>query len=322
MTTTGPPPSAGPPDTRPLNRFEVPLPAPLDLDASLAFLRRNGDDLFDRWDGHTLLRVLTVANHHVPVAMHPLRDRHTPVLVVAAVQQPGKPVPAETLRRAVAEQFIADEPAWQRLLAGDPVLARLDAKHPGIRPLRLTDPLYSLVRSISAQQVNLRWAVTLRTRLARHFATAHRIGEHTVHNIDKDRLAGASVAELRELQFSTRKATYLIEAAATAAAGQLDLAELRDLPDTEVIRRLTALHGVGRWTAEWFLARVLARPVVVAGDLVVRKTVGWTYGRTDTPTEDQTRQLTSHWGPAALIAQQLVLETAGGPRESGPGGMR
>lgn len=308
--TTAPMPSAGSsPNARPVHLFEVPLPASLNLDASLASLRRSGDDLFERWDGHTLLRVLTVDDHHVPVVMRPLRDRHA--LVIAVAQRPGKPVPDKALRRVISEQFITDEPAWQRLLANDPALARLDAEHPGIRPLRLTDPLYALVRSISAQQVNLRWAVTLRARLARRFATAHRIGEHTVHSIDTDRLATASVTELRELQFSTRKAAYLIEAATTAAAGQLNLAELRDLTDTEVVRRLTALHGVGRWTAEWFLARVLARPVVVAGDLVVRKTVGWTYGHIDTPTEDQTRQLTGHWGPAALVAQQLVLETAG-----------
>lgn len=310
MTTAASTPSAGSAPNS-LHLFEVPLPAPLDIDASIAFLRRSGDDLFDRWDGHTLLRVLTVDDDHVPMAMRPRRDRHAPALIVAAAPRPGKPLPDKALRRAVAEQFITDEPAWQRLLADDPVLARLDAEHPGIRPLCLTDPLYSLVRSISAQQVNLRWAVTLRARLARRFATAHQIGEHTVHSIDKDRLASANVAELRELQFSSRKAAYLIEAAATAAAGRLNLAELRNLTDTEVIRRLTALHGVGRWTAEWFLARVLARPVVVAGDLAVRKTVGWAYSRIDTPTETQTRQLTAHWGSAALIAQQLVLETVG-----------
>lgn len=308
MTALPLPPAGSSRNARPVHLLEVPLPAPLNLDASLAFLRRSGDDLFERWDGHTLLRVLTVDEHRVPVAMSPLRDR--PALVVAAAGRPGKPVSDNALRRVVMEQFITDEPAWQRLLAKDPVLARLDAEHPGIRPLRLTDPLYALVRSISAQQVNMRWAITLRARLARRFATAHRIGEHTVHSIDPDQLATASVTELRELQFSTRKAAYLIEAAATAAAGQLNLTEFRDLTDTEVIRRLTALHGVGRWTAEWFLARVLARPVVVAGDLAVRKTVGWTYGHLGTPTEDHTRQLTGHWGPAALVAQQLVLEAA------------
>lgn len=148
MTAIPTPQAGSSPNARPVHLFEVPLPAPLNLDASLAFLRRSGDDLFERWDGHTLLRVLTVDDHRVPVAMSPLRDR--PALVVAAAGRPGKPVSDDALRRVVMEQFITDEPAWQRLLAKDPVLARLDAEHPRIRPLRLTDPLYALVRSISA----------------------------------------------------------------------------------------------------------------------------------------------------------------------------
>jgi DNA-3-methyladenine glycosylase II len=75
-----------------------------------------------------------------------------------------------------------------------------------------------------------------------------------------------------------------------------------------VIDVLTKLRGIGKWTAEWFLARGLGRPRVVAGDLGVRKAIGAAYLDGAMPTEDEVRQLTSHWQGAAGVAQQLVLQ--------------
>ena len=76
-----------------------------------------------------------------------------------------------------------------------------------------------------------------------------------------------------------------------------------------MIARLTALHGIGRWTAEWLLARTLGRPRVVAGDLGVRKSVGMAYFEDRMPSEAEVRQATAHWGEAAGVAQQLLLHS-------------
>ena len=89
----------------------------------------------------------------------------------------------------------------------------------------------------------------------------------------------------------------------------LGFAELDSLPDDEVVRRLIAIPGIGRWSAEWYLARTLGRPVVVAGDLGVRKAVGRWYVDGRVPSEDEVRVLTAHWGEAAGVAQQLLLES-------------
>jgi DNA-3-methyladenine glycosylase II len=71
--------------------------------------------------------------------------------------------------------------------------------------------------------------------------------------------------------------------------------------------RLVALRGIGPWTAEWFLARTLDRPRVVAGDLGVQKAVGRLYLDGRMPSEDEVRALTAHWGAAAGAAQELAL---------------
>lgn len=305
MTDPDSPPAPAP------STIRVPLPGPLDVPGSLDFFRRNGDDLVDRWDGETLVRVLPVAGRRRALAMRPACTVAEPALSVTV--DTDEHLDGDALRRAVRGQFHTAHAALAELAAADPVVADLDARHRGKRTVQQPDTLHALVRSISAQQVNLRWAATTRARLARAAGTPYRVAGHTAYAFDADRLAGASVAELRALQFSVRKAEYLVGVAAAVASGSLDGADLAGLGDEEVVRRLTALRGLGRWSAEWFLARTLSRPRVVAGDLGVRKAVGSAYGHPTVPSEAQTRTLTAHWGLAATAAQQLALEALNAP---------
>jgi DNA-3-methyladenine glycosylase II len=127
--------------------------------------------------------------------------------------------------------------------------------------------------------------------------------------LEPDRLASTRVEDLRALQLTTRKSEYLIGLAQVVVSGTVDLETLQQATDDEVIERLTALRGLGRWTAEWFLARALGRPRVVAGDLGVRKAIGTVYFQGQMPSESQVRDCTAHWGAAAGVAQQLVLQT-------------
>ena len=83
-------------------------------------------------------------------------------------------------------------------------------------------------------------------------------------------MAAADEDELYSLGFSRRKAEYVVG----LARADIDLDALAGLPDDEVKARLTAIRGLGEWTADWFLARHLARPRAWApGDLGVRKAV-------------------------------------------------
>jgi DNA-3-methyladenine glycosylase II len=85
--------------------------------------------------------------------------------------------------------------------------------------------------------------------------------------------------DLTPLGFSRRKAEYVIG----LARSDVDLGALSTLTDDEVKGRLTALPGIGEWTADWFLARHLARPDAwPAGDLGLRKAVLHFYGEDDT----------------------------------------
>jgi DNA-3-methyladenine glycosylase II len=150
---------------------------------------------------------------------------------------------------------------------GDPVLAEAVRLLPGFRPPLAPDPFEALVSSITAQQVSLHAAFAVRSRFIERFGEP---AGHAVAFPTRDRVALATEDELTALGFSRRKAEYVLG----LARAELDFEQLAQLPDDEVKARLTSLRGLGEWSADWFLARHLARPEAwPAGDLGLRKAV-------------------------------------------------
>jgi len=149
----------------------------------------------------------------------------------------------------------------------DPVLAEAVRRLRGFRPPLAPDPFEALVSSITAQQVSLHSAFAVRSRFVERFGEP---AELAVAFPTRERVAGATEDELTSLGFSRRKAEYVLG----LARADLDFGELAVLRDDEVKARITSLRGLGEWSADWFLARHLARPEAwPAGDLGLRKAV-------------------------------------------------
>lgn len=282
---------------------EVELEGPLDVRTSLEVFRRWGDDLIDRWDGEVLVRTVSHDGAIAAWAAVPAGDIAAPRLRVSV----DDPADLDAAVEAARGLFVTADEEFDLLCAADPAVAGVEGRHPGVRGALHPDLLTALVRSISAQQVNLRWAATTRARLVRATGVVRSVGGREAWALDPARLAAADPAELRVLQFTARKAEYLVGVAAEVRSGRLDMDALRTLPDEEVVDRVVAVRGLGRWSAEWLLARTLGRPRVVAGDLGVRKAVGATYLEGRMPSEAEVRELTAHWGGAAAVAQAVLL---------------
>lgn len=157
----------------------------------------------------------------------------------------------------------------------DPVVGGLVGKLRGFRPPLAPTPFESLVTSITAQQVSLFAAFAIRNRMIERYGTR---GEHAWEFPTREAMSAAREDDLYALGFSRRKAEYVVG----LARADIDLDALAGLPDDEVKARLTAIRGLGEWTADWFLARHLARPRAWApGDLGVRKAVAAFYGDED-----------------------------------------
>nr|MBA2556348.1 hypothetical protein [Chloroflexota bacterium] len=209
----------------------VGLDGPVDVSASLSGLARWGDDLIDRWDGHRVLRTGRVEGRTIAFRATMMGTIEAPALALtAAAQESGQT--AEALARSM---FVVAPPEFAELCARDLVIGELDAHHPGVRPLLQPDPLTALVRSISAQQVNLRWAATVRRRIAERYGRRHELEGEPVYSLEASALAQASFDDLRALQLTGAKARAVIGCARAALDGRLDAAELRGLADDAVV---------------------------------------------------------------------------------------
>lgn len=293
--------------------IDVAFAQPLDLAASLAPMGRAGDDLIDRFHGPFALRTVRLGpTERVVAYAAEVSDRpDLPMLTIRVTADNGHRI--ADVAEAVQATLLTDRAALADLVAADEPVARLAHRYPGIVPLLYRDPFSAMIRSISAQQVNLRWAATIRARLAQRYGTQHTVGEHEVWSLHSGPLAGARLEDLRQLQLTTAKARSVIEVAQAAQAGELRLSDLDALDDEALIAHLSGLRGIGRWSAEWFLARTLGRPRVVAGDLGVRKAIGRLYEMPQMPSELEVRRATAHWGAAATHAQALALHDLAQP---------
>jgi DNA-3-methyladenine glycosylase II len=227
------------------------LPEPYDFALSTERFRAFGIDLANLWHEGGLHRV--VAGREVRIEAAPGGVDVEPL--------DGWTGPVVT--KLLGVEFELDRfYAWA---AGRPVLAELVPRLAGFRPPLAPDPFEALVTSITAQQVSLFAAFAIRNRLIERFGVR---GERAYAFPTRRRIAGAGEDELVALGFSRRKAEYVL----ALARAELDLDGLAALDDDDVRAAITSLRGLGPWTAEWFLARHLARPRAwPAGDLGLRK---------------------------------------------------
>jgi DNA-3-methyladenine glycosylase II len=258
------------------------IPPPYDFTLSTERYRAFGPDLANLWHEDGLHRVVDGREVRIEAA--------DGAVLVEPFDAGIEPV----IRKLLGLEFDLD--AFAAFAATGPVLARLVPALAGLRPPLAPDPFESLVTSISAQQVSLFAAFAIRNRLITVFGTR---AEHAYAFPTRERLAVAGEEELVRIGFSRRKAEYIVG----LARSDLDLHALALLPDDEVKAQLVAQRGLGEWTADWFLARHLARPQAwPAGDLGLRKAVAAFYGA-----DEDVRALGARFAPFQNLTAHYLL---------------
>ncbi|MGZ4290133.1 MAG: DNA-3-methyladenine glycosylase family protein [Gaiellaceae bacterium] len=244
------------PGRRHLTRLKLELPEPYDFALSLRRFVAFGTDL---------------ANHFVDGVLH--RAVHGRDVAIASANRGVDVDPLDDHTRPVVLKLLGAEFALEPFYAwASGPMRELTERLRGFRPPLQPDPFEALITSITAQQVSLFSAVAIRNRLIERFG--ERVGEAWAFPT-RARIASATDDELVAVGFTRRKAEYAV----ALARSDLDLDGLAALPDDEVRLRITGLRGLGPWTAEWFLARHLARPHAwPVGDLALRKAALTLYG--------------------------------------------
>ena len=293
--------------------FTLPVTTPFRLDLTAWALRRRGGNIVDQWSGGRYSRVLVD------------RDRGVRVVVV----QPGAAAQGVvvTLRsegqiddqlqgsaRALVQKMFglsADLTPFYRLAKGDVLLNDLAAEFAGVRPPRFPSMFEALVNSVACQQVSLESGIATLNRLAQKFGVPMVDDGAAQYSFPQPiDLIPLSEEHVKSVGFSRQKARAILGLARLFAEDGTDFAHLDQLTNGEAVADLTAIPGIGRWSAEYVLLRGLGRLDSFPGDDVgAQNNLQRLFERETRPTYDEIRTLVAGWSPyQGFVYFHLLLE--------------
>jgi DNA-3-methyladenine glycosylase II len=184
-------------------------------------------------------------------------------------------------------------------LRSDPVMERLIEEHGAVvrRDLkreRPHDAYGALLRSIVGQQLSTKAARTIYGRMIELF-DGHAPTPRQLLAVEPERIRAAGL--------SGPKISYLRDLAEHVEKGDLELDRLDDLPDDEVIEQLTAVKGIGEWSAHMFLMFHLGRPdILPVGDQGIRNAIKAQYRLRKLPDAKRMEKIAKPWRPYRTLA--------------------
>jgi DNA-3-methyladenine glycosylase II len=198
--------------------------------------------------------------------------------------------------------------AQEQLRKADPVIGRLIERRPDFDPQAWLDELPpmdlfgSLLFQVTGQQLSV--AATRRTIARVTSLFGGRLPS-------PQELLAVEPGDLRSAGLSWRKVNTLRDLAERLSDGRLDIERLTRLPDDDFIAELTAVPGIGPWTAQGALLVALRREdVVLPGDLALRKAVRSAYDLDHLPSQEEVLEIAEKWRPFRSLATSYLFSAA------------
>lgn len=190
-------------------------------------------------------------------------------------------------------------------------LRHLRRKDPALRPIFKQvgpfvlephgDRFQILARSIISQQISTKAAQSIAARVVALLGR-RRFAAESVRKLSHEQLRSAGL--------SRAKAVYFHDLADWVGSGRINLHAIHQADDEEIIRELTQVKGIGRWTAEMFLIFCLGRPdVLPIDDLGLRAGVRRCDGLEEMPTKAEVRERGSIWAPYRTVATWYLWQS-------------
>jgi DNA-3-methyladenine glycosylase II len=185
------------------------------------------------------------------------------------------------------------------------VIGRLIERRPDFDPRAWLDELPpmdlygSLLFQIAGQQLSIAATRLTMERVRSLF------GGHLPSPIE---VLAVQATDLRAAGFSWRKVATIRDLAERFSDGRLDMNRLGELSDDDFIAELTAVPGIGPWTAQGVLLIALRREdVVLPGDLALRKAIRRAYDIDHLPTQDEVLEIAEKWRPFRSLATSYLF---------------
>jgi DNA-3-methyladenine glycosylase II len=288
--------------------------APFRLDFTVWALRRRKTNIVDRWDEGQYSRVLVFGNYPVRIVIAQEGTSRDPNLCVTLQCQ--KAITGQIEKDALAliktmlGLAIDLQPFYKSATENEP-LRNLVAAFSGVKPPCFPSLFEALVNSIACQQLTLDVGILVINRLAERFGVKFDINGMTQYAFPRPQdLENIAEMDIKGLGYSAQKARAIKELAQTFLRHHADFTHLDKMTNEEIVRHLTNLRGIGRWSAEYALLRGLGRLDIFPGDDVgARNNLQRLFHLQNKPDYEEINKLTSQWHPyEGLVYFHLLLE--------------
>lgn len=232
---------------------------------------------------------------------------------IVSPQAPGRKL-SEAVRAQVARilSLDVDGSGFPAVGERDDVVAGLQRRYPGLRPVCFYSPYEAAAWAIIGHRIRITQAAAIKTRMAEQLGEPVDFDGHVVHAFPSPQ----RLTELEEFPGLTgRKPEWLRAIAGAALEGRLDADKLRGLPPEQALAELKELPGIGDFSAELVLLRGAGEPDrAPRHEPRVARAAALAYQLPDTPTAAELAQLSENWKPyrtwvCLLLRAQLEEET-------------
>ena len=218
--------------------------------------------------------------------------------VARPVQSSAKTAGKTAAMTAVLPATLADKPeywddALEQLVKRDRILKKIIPRFPDIWLTTRGNPFITLARSICGQQISVKAAESVWQRVL--LECGKRPSPASVQKAGLERLRAAGL--------SGRKAEYILDLSTHFSDKLVQPAKWERMPDEEIIEELTAIRGIGRWTAEMFLIFNLQRPdVLPLDDVGLLNAISLHYFSGEPVSRFEAREVAQGWQPFRTVA--------------------
>ena len=275
------------------------IDTPLNFKSTLEYFSRSDKEIVDLCNENVYQRLLVVKDRpllaivkSVGTVLKPVLDLYVPgcrsARLLSEVEQKVKRI----------FSLNQDIRPYYREVSGDEVLNKLNKGNYGFKPPVTPSVYEALIWAITGQQMNLSFIYSLKARLVMKYGVKFRFNNRKYYGFPTPKeLSSISQDELRDMQFSRRKAEYIIGLTRAVLKGDIDLKALERMNQEDALERLMKIKGVGRWTAEYVLLRGMGRwGVIPADDIGIRNAVTHFYKYKKQVSGREVRKRAKAWG--------------------------
>ncbi|WDH75981.1 DNA-3-methyladenine glycosylase [Exiguobacterium marinum] len=268
---------------------------PFDFQECLVFLSRSKQEVLHVTTPDTVRKLMRIGERLILVE---LQGEQGHIRVVFPVDDVSE-MEMESIERGVRDWLDLDRDLtpFEAMGAEDELLAPLIEAHRGLRMIGFPDLFEALTWAIIGQQITLSFAYTIKRRFVERYGEQRVVEGRTYWTFPRaERIASLEPEALRELQFSRRKAEYIIDIAQEITGETLSKSALQSQSSTDIRQRLLAIRGVGEWTADYVLMKCFqdasAFPIA---DVGLHQAIQHQLGTAKKPTIEEVRRYGESW---------------------------